>query len=109
MAKHIQGSINKIQSIIKHGKLKHKKIKLKKQVFDELLSPETLKVVKGADVIHKIKRKHDMNCYVTILGLIGCFLRCNGLWIVLLWNFMLIVKNRRLKDGRKDEGSSGAV
>ena len=55
--KHIQGSINKIQSIIKHGKLKHKKIKLKKQVFDELLSPETLKVVKGADVIHKIKRK----------------------------------------------------
>ena len=32
MAEHVSDAINKIKSIIKHGKLKHKKIKLKTDV-----------------------------------------------------------------------------
>ena len=55
--KHIDSAINRIEQVIKHGKLKNKKVKLKSQVFKKLLSPETLKLVKGADVVHKIKRK----------------------------------------------------
>lgn len=55
--KHIDSSVSKMKAIIKHGKLKHKKVKLKKQVLDKLLSPETKKLVKGADNVLKIKRK----------------------------------------------------
>jgi hypothetical protein len=55
--KHIDSAINKIQQIIKNGKLKNKKVKLKTQIFKKLLHPETLKLIKGADVVHKIKRK----------------------------------------------------
>ena len=55
--KHIDSAINRIEQVIKHGKLKNKKVKLKSQVFKKLLSPETLKLVKGADVVLKAKRK----------------------------------------------------
>lgn len=55
--KHIDTSVSKMKAIIKHGKLKHKKIKLKSQIFQKLLSPEILKLVKGADVVRKAKRK----------------------------------------------------
>ena len=55
--KHIDSAINRITQVIKHGKLKNKKVKLKSQVFKKLLSPETLKLVKGADVVRKAKRK----------------------------------------------------
>lgn len=57
MQYNIQEAISKIQSVIKNGKLKHKKIKLKTQVFDKLLSPETRELVKGADNVLKSERK----------------------------------------------------
>ena len=57
MSDHIQGSVDKIQRIIKHGKLKHKKVKLKKQVLDELVSPEIREKIKGADNVLKNERK----------------------------------------------------
>ena len=55
--KHIDSSVSKMKAIIKRGKLKYKKVKLKKQVLDDLLSSETKKLVKGADNVLKIKRK----------------------------------------------------
>ena len=55
--KHIDSAINKIQQTIKNGKLKNKKVKLKTQVFKNQLSPETLKLIKGADVVNKAKRR----------------------------------------------------
>ena len=54
----IDSAISKIQAVIKGGKLKHKKIKLKTQVLDKLLSPETRKLVKGADNVFKSERKN---------------------------------------------------
>ena len=56
--KHIDSSVSKMKAIIKRGKLKHKKIKLKTQVLDKLLSPETRKLVKGADNVLKSERKN---------------------------------------------------
>lgn len=54
---HIDSAISKIKKVIKHGKLKHKKVKLKKEVLDKLLSPETKEFVKGADNVLKSERK----------------------------------------------------
>lgn len=53
----IDSAISKIQSVIKNGKLKHKKVKLKAQVLNNLLQPETKELVKGADNVLKSKRK----------------------------------------------------
>lgn len=55
--KHIDSSVSKMKAIIKRGKLKHKKIKLKKEVLDKLVSPEIREKIKGADNVLKIKRK----------------------------------------------------
>lgn len=57
MAKHIQGTIIGIESKIKNGVLKHKKIKTKKATFDNFLDPEIKDLVKGADVINKSERE----------------------------------------------------
>ena len=55
--KHIDSSVSKMKARIKRGKLKHKKIKLKKEVLDELVSPEIREKIKGADNVLKIERK----------------------------------------------------
>ena len=55
--KHIDSSVSKMKAVIKRGKLKHKKIKLKKQVLDKLVSPEIREKIKGADNVLKIERK----------------------------------------------------
>ena len=55
--KHIDSSVSKMKAIIKRGKLKHKKIKLKKEVLDKLVSPEIREKIKGADNVLKIERK----------------------------------------------------
>ena len=55
--KHIDTSVSKMKAIIKRGKLKHKKIKLKKEVLDKLVSPEIREKIKGADNVLKIERK----------------------------------------------------
>ena len=55
--KHIDSAITKIDFVVKHGKLKGKKVKLKQQVLAKQVSPETLKLIKGADNVRKIVRK----------------------------------------------------
>ena len=55
--KHIDSSVSKMKAIIKRGKLKHKKIKIKKEVLDKLVSPEIREKIKGADNVLKIERK----------------------------------------------------
>ena len=55
--KHIDSSVSKMKAIIKRGKLKHKKIKLKKEVLDKLVSPEIREKIKGADNVLKTERK----------------------------------------------------
>ena len=55
--KHIDSAINRIKQVIENGVLKNKKVKLRTQVFKNQLSPETLKLVKGADVVNKAKRR----------------------------------------------------
>lgn len=57
MSDHIEGSINKIKGIIKHGKFKFKKKKLKAEVLDKMLDPEIKEIIKGSDNVLKIKRK----------------------------------------------------
>ena len=57
MAERIQGTINKIETKIKNGVLKHKKVKTKRDTFDNILDPEIKRIVKGADVINKSERK----------------------------------------------------
>lgn len=57
MSEKIEEAIAKIEAVIKNGKLKHKKVDLKTQVFDKLLSPSTKKLIKGADNVLKSERK----------------------------------------------------
>lgn len=57
MAEHVDGTINKIEAKIKNGVLKHKKVKTKRDTFDNILDPEIKRIVKGADVINKSERK----------------------------------------------------
>lgn len=57
MAERIQGTINKIETKIKNGVLKHKKVKTKRNTFDNFIDPDIKKLVKGADVINKSERK----------------------------------------------------
>ena len=57
MAERIQGTINKIETKIKNGVLKHKKVKTKRDTFDNFIDPDIKKLVKGADVINKSERK----------------------------------------------------
>ena len=44
----------------KNGKLKHKKVKLKAQVLDNILSPETKEFVKGSDNVLKTERRYTV-------------------------------------------------
>ena len=57
MKKDITGTISKINFKVKNGKLKINRISLKKEVMDELVSPEIRKRTKGADNVSKFKRK----------------------------------------------------
>ena len=57
MSDNIQGTISKIEFKVKNGKLKSKKVKLKKDVMDKLVSPEIRELVKGADNVLKSERK----------------------------------------------------
>ena len=57
MAERIQGTINKIETKIKNGVLKYKRVKTKRDTFDNFLDPEIKDLVKGADVINKSERE----------------------------------------------------
>ena len=57
MSDNIDGAINKIETIIKHGKPILKKRKLKAEVLNKIIDPEIKDMIQGADNVLKVKRK----------------------------------------------------
>lgn len=57
MTEKVDGALLRIESKIKHGKVKRKGAKLKSEVLNKILDPEIKDLVKGGDNVNKMERK----------------------------------------------------